>query len=273
MARKDNRQFETVEPGVHIIQSRRAKFHNIISPVPAIIWVLNGTKRVCSDRDQQEVSCGYFVLLPENRSITVENVPVGNKPYEARVLAFGREFFENAYRRLSVPEDFRRRAFQTAPETEQISEAFARARDALADAANLPGSIVSSRCEEVVLWLAEAGAYLPWKQTASFTDRVRSVVAQRPDHSWTSAEVGYDLAVSEATLRRKLHAEGTSFKKVLLDLRMAVALTYLQTTNWPLSKVAAASGYVSQSRFSTRFAERFGIHPMDIRSANNSSKN
>jgi AraC-like DNA-binding protein len=267
MARRDNRKFETVEPGVHILQSRRAKFHNIISPVPAIIWVLNGTKRVCSDRDHREVSCGYFVLLPENRSITVENVPLGDKPYEARVLAFGREIFENAYKSLSVPEDMRRRAFQTAPDTDHVADAFARARDALSKAEDLPQFIVDHRCEEVVLWLAEAGAFLPWKQTASFADRVRSVVAQRPDHSWTSAEVGYELAVSEATLRRKLHAENTSFKKVLLELRMAVALTYLQTTNWPLSKVSAASGYASQSRFSARFIERFGIHPTHIRSA------
>lgn len=264
---KDTRKFETKEPGVHILQSRRATFHNIISPVPAIIWVLNGTKRLCSDRDRREISCGYFVLLPENRSITVENVPFEDKPYEARVLAFGREVFENAYSRLSVTEDLRRRAFQIAPEKEPISEAFARAREALSNASELPASIVSNRCEEVVLWLADAGAFLPWRQTASFADRVRSVVAQRPAHGWTSAEVGHELAVSEATLRRKLQSEETSFKRILLDVRMAVALTYLQTTNWPLSKVSAAAGYVSQSRFSARFLERFGIHPNDIRNS------
>ncbi|MHA7901296.1 MAG: helix-turn-helix transcriptional regulator [Henriciella sp.] len=267
MARKDNRVFETADPGVHILQSKKAKFHNIISPVPAIIWVLNGTKRVCSEREQRDISSGCFVLLPENRSITVENIPQGDKPYEARVLAFGREIFESAYKRLSVREDLRRRVFQTVPDTDHVADAFVRARGALSDAKNLPEFIVNHRCEEVVLWLAEAGAYLPWKRTASFADRVRSVVAQRADHKWTSAEVGYELAVSEATLRRRLHAENTSFKKVLLELRMVVALTYLQTTNWPLSKVSAASGYSSQTRFAARFIERFGMHPAEIRSA------
>lgn len=261
------KQFEVKEPGVHIIQSRQVRVHDIISPVPAIIWVLNGTKRVSSDRENREVSRDYFVLLPENRPITVENIPHGSKPYEARVLAFDREMFEGAYRSLSLAEDQRRRSFQTAAASKDIAEAFFRARAALGEASHLPSCILRNRCEEVVLWLAEAGACLPWSQPASFVDRARSVFAQNPAHSWTSAEVGHELAVSEATLRRKLHAEGTSFKKVLLDLRMVVALTYLQTTNWRISKVSNAVGYTSQTRFSARFQERFGIHPADFRKA------
>lgn len=260
-----HRQFEVMDPGVHILQSRRARFHNVISPVPAIIWVLNGTKRVASDRESREVASEYIVLLPENRSTTVENIPQGNKPYEARVLAFDREIFEAAYRQLPASEDKRRRSFQTAAATSGITEAFMRARTALQNAEGLPGSILKNRSEEVVLWLAEAGAYLPWARPASFVDRARSVVAQNPSRRWTSAEVGHELAVSEATLRRKFQAEGTSFRTVLLDQRMVFALTILQTTNWRLSRVANAVGYESQARFSARFQERFGIHPSDIR--------
>jgi len=116
-----------MEPSVHILQSLRARFHNVISPMPAIIWVLNGTKKVSSERESREVSCDYFVLLPENRSTTVENIPHGNKPYEARVLAFEREIFESAYKQLPTTEDKRRRSFQTAAATDGIAEAFMRA--------------------------------------------------------------------------------------------------------------------------------------------------
>jgi AraC-like DNA-binding protein len=256
---------EMMEPGVHILQSRRACFHNIISPVPAIIWVLSGTKRVSTDRETREVSRDYFVLLPENRPITVENIPENCQPYEARVLAFDREYFETAYRRLTITEDERRRSFQTAVVTQQISEAFVRARSALSDRDYLPKSVLQNRCEEVILWLAEVGACLPWAKPTSFADRVRAVVATNPSHGWTSIEVGRELAASEATLRRKLQAEGTSFKVILLDIRMVVGLTYLQTTNWLISRVAAEVGYMSQSRFSARFKERFGLHPADIR--------
>jgi AraC-like DNA-binding protein len=259
------KQLQLKEPGVHIFQSRQAQFHNMISPVPAIIWVLNGTKRVSSDRDSREVSSDYFVLLPENRSVTIENIPHGNKPYEARVLAFDRETFEGACRRLSLSENQRRRSFQIAAVNKDIAEAFLRARAALSDAPQLPPSIVRNRCEEVILWLAEAGACLPWSQPASFADRARSVIAPNPGHSWISAEVGHELAVSEATLRRKLQAERTSFKKILLDVRMVAGLTYLQTTNWRVSKIAKAVGYTSQTRFSSLFQERFGIHPADFR--------
>lgn len=256
---------ELMEPGVHILQSRRARFHHIISPVPAIIWVLSGMKRVSTDRETRDISQDYFVLLPENQPITVENIPQNCQPYEARVLAFDRQYFETAYRRLAITEDQRRRSFQTAAVTPQISEAFVRARLALSNRGNLPESVLQHRCEEVILWLAEVGACLPWAKPTSFADRVRAVVASNPSYGWTSIEIGRELAVSEATLRRKLQAEGTSFKVILLDIRMVVGLTYLQTTNLLVSRVAAEVGYTSQSRFSARFKERFGIHPGEIR--------
>jgi AraC-like DNA-binding protein len=254
-----------MEPGVHILQSGRARFHNIVSPVPAIIWVLNGMKRVSTNRESCDVSTDHFVLLPENRPVNVENIPDGYKPYEARVLAFEREYFETAYRKLAIHEDQRRRCFQTAQVSSQISEAFLRAQAALTDQANLPKSVLQHRCEEVTLWLAEVGAYLPWAKPASFADRVRAVVATNPAHGWNSIEVGRELAVSEATLRRRLQAEGTSFRTILLDIRMVVALTYLQTTNWLVSRISSEVGYASQSRFSARFKERFGLHPSEIR--------
>lgn len=264
---KHQKKFENKEPGFHILQSRQARFHNIISPVPAIIWVLSGTKRLSTDRESREVSSDYFVMIPENQSMTIENIPHGNKPYEARVLAFERETFESAYKRLSISEEQRRKTFQTTAATKNIAEAFLRARTAFGDASDLPPSILKIRCEEVVLWLAEAGACLPWSHPASFSDRVRNVIAKHPSHSWTSAEVGTELAVSEATLRRKLRAERTSFKIVLLELRLAFALTYLQTTNWGLAKISSSVGYKSQTRFSTRFQERFDIHPGKFRNS------
>jgi AraC-like DNA-binding protein len=254
-----------MEPGVHILQSCRARFHNIISPVPAVIWVLNGTKRVSTDRETRKISQDYFVLLPENRPITVENIPGNCQPYEARVLAVDRAYFEAAYRRLTITEDDRRRSFQTAPASPPITEAFCRAQSALVNQDQLPASVLQNRCEEVILWLAEAGACLPWPKLASFADRVRAVVASNPSYRWTSIEVGKELAVSEATLRRKLQKERISFKVILSDIRMVVGLMYLQTTNWCVSRVAIEVGYVSQSRFSSRFKERFGIHPCDIR--------
>ncbi|MBM7341944.1 AraC family transcriptional regulator [Pantoea coffeiphila] len=39
----------------------------------------------------------------------------------------------------------------------------------------------------------------------------------------------------------------------------------LQTTSWPLTQIADASGYLSAARFSARFRTRFGISPARLR--------
>lgn len=257
--------FEIAAPGYHILQSNRAKFHNVVSPVPAIVWVINGQKRVSTDRERQEASEGVFILLPENKPITVENIPAKGNPYEARVIAFERKVFERAYEQVQVDEGQRRLAFQTTVASEPIRESFMRAREAILAGSELPRSIVDSRCEEAVLWLAETGAVLPWAQPASLSDRIRSVVASNPSHKWTSAEVAFELATSEATIRRRLSQEGPSFRAILLDVRMVTALTYLQTTNWRIGRIANSVGYSSQTCFSERFRERFGTSPKSFR--------
>ncbi len=254
-----------MEPGVHIRQSRQARFHDIISPVPAVIWVLQGKKLVSTDREHREVQSGFMVLLPENRPITVENIPIGDCPYEARVLAFDRTVFEDVYQRLDLTEDHRRRTFAAAQCTPELDAAFRRAREALSAGDGLPEDIRRHRCEEIVLWLAERGACLPWAGPAAMSDRVRAIIAANPGHPWTSAELGRRLAVSEATLRRRLSAEGTSFKHVLTEMRMLAALSLLQTTTWRVSAIAKTVGYASTPRFIKRFHARYGLHPLDIR--------
>ena len=73
------------------------------------------------------------------------------------------------------------------------------------------------------------------------------------------------MAMSEATLRRRLAADGTSFSALLTDLRMTRALGMLQTTDLPVGTIAAEVGYASASRFALRFRDRFGVSPSAIR--------
>lgn len=248
-------------PGTHLLQSRRACFHNIISPIPAIVWITSGRKRVSGACDKREIPCGSLTLLPENQPVTVENIPDGTEPYEAQVLAIERRVFETAYERLTVSEEARQPAFQSVIVKDQIEEAFLSARLALAQRHRLPDSIVQNRCEELILWLADSGVFLSWPTAISFADRIRSLIAADPGRRWTSAEAGCALSLSEASLRRKLRAEGTSFKVVLLEIRMVIALSLLQTTSHKIATIADQVGYQSQSRFSHRFKQRFGLNP------------
>jgi AraC-like DNA-binding protein len=78
-------------------------------------------------------------------------------------------------------------------------------------------------------------------------------------------QVAERLAMSEATLRRRLNAEGTGFVELLADVRMSHAMTLLQSTDRPVAHIASAVGYESASRFAIRFRERFGFAPTAIR--------
>nr|WP_259372002.1 helix-turn-helix transcriptional regulator [Caldimonas mangrovi] len=84
-------------------------------------------------------------------------------------------------------------------------------------------------------------------------------------------EVAARLAMSEATLRRRLRAEGASFNELLADVRMSFAMTLLQSTDRSVAHIASDVGYESASRFAIRFRERFGFAPTAIRGHRRSS--
>lgn len=142
--------------------------------------------------------------------------------------------------------------------------AFERAVVALDDPL-LPERLRAHAVREVVLWLAEAGFGFGSERPPCFRDRLRGLLAAAPDAAWTSGEAARTLAVSEATLRRRLAADGPSFGDLLADVRMSHALGLLQTTDLPINRVALEVGYASPSRFAVRFRKRFGIAPSLIR--------
>ena len=76
---------------------------------------------------------------------------------------------------------------------------------------------------------------------------------------------GKIVKYSEATLRRHLAAEKTSFREVLTTVRMMRALNLLQLTQRPISQIAYEVGYESHSRFSVKFKQHFGCSPLEVR--------
>jgi len=96
-------------------------------------------------------------------------------------------------------------------------------------------------------------------------DRLRGLISERPAHRWTARDAGRALAISEATLRRRMANDGERFEDLVVDVRMHHAMMLLQTTSWTIEQVAAASGYRSRGRFSDRFRDRFGYLPSSVR--------
>lgn len=232
---------------------------------PLVIRIMQGSATVTIGRKCQELAEGGLVLVPENEQITLETSLGQNRCFEALSLTVSRACFETSYQHHALLASQRYPKRQTMAATADICFAFDQVVDAMQGVNRFPETILHHRSMELVLWLAESGVFLPWQRKAAFSERIVSLVSSDLSHAWSVVEVGNHLAVSQATLRRKLRSEGTSFRQLLLQHRMERARLYLRSTNWNLTRVSAAVGYSSVPRFISRFVQEYGAHPDSFR--------
>jgi AraC-like DNA-binding protein len=260
-----------VRPGVgvaaHVLQGRGLEILRMRTELPALIVVDRGVKAVRSERGAAVRALpGQAIVLAGQQTVDFTNSVTHGTHYEARWLLFDAALLDDAYYRE------RAHAVTTAPVRllaqvdAGLADAFERARQALAPAAAVPDGVARQRVLEVLHWLLDAGIELPSPAlNPGVAVKLRALVAGRLDHPWTAANVAAALALSEATLRRRLAAERTSLTDVLTEARMATALTLLQATTQPVAAIARTVGYASPSRFAVRFRQRFGFAPTAVR--------
>lgn len=102
---------------------------------------------------------------------------------------------------------------------------------------------------------------------ARLYERVRSYVGNRfQDEDLSPKRAATELGVSVGYLHRSLQANGTSFRRLLRDVRLAHAYEALNdpgTSRRRISDVAYAVGFSDHSLFSRTFKHRFGMAPRD----------
>ncbi|WP_370681715.1 helix-turn-helix transcriptional regulator [Comamonas sp. GB3 AK4-5] len=121
------------------------------------------------------------------------------------------------------------------------------------------------RLMDFLLLLAERGHGFQDARQRGTAGRLRTLMGEAPEQRWTAHAAGQALAMSEATLRRRLAGEGVRFEHLLADIRMHHAMMLLQTTAWSIPRIAQACGYQSRARFAERFRTRFGYLPSAVR--------
>lgn len=265
-------------PGVgmaaHVLQGRGLEILRMRMDQPALILVDQGTKTVRAERGATACAMpGQAIVIDGQQTVDFTNaVPSGVDHYEARWLVFDPALLDDPYYRARTAQAERsgttgasvRLVPQVAPE---LASAFGHAAQSLAPDAALPASIARQRVLEVLHWLLEQhgiALHAP-PVNPGVSVKVRALIAGRLDAEWTAGRIANELAVSEATLRRRLVAEGASLTQLLVDARMATALTLLQATTQPVSSIALSVGYESPSRFAVRFRQRFGFAPTAVR--------
>lgn len=256
----------------HVLQGQGLEILRMRVDQPALIFVDRGIKAIRTARGASvRAMPGQAVTLGGNQTVDFTNSVPDGTHYEARWLLFDDALLADAHY-LGMASQVEPPGKAPAPAQllrrvpANLADAFDRAGRALALGEQLPDAVARLRVLEVMQWLLEDGIVLrssPVHPSASV--KLRALIAGRLDEAWPAGRVAGDLALSEATLRRRLAAEGTSLTDLLADARMATALTLLQATTQPVSRIALLVGYESQSRFAVRFRHRFGFAPTAVR--------
>ncbi len=101
-----------------------------------------------------------------------------------------------------------------------------------------------------------------------FRERVRACLIEiLASGQYSMADVASRLAISSRTLQRRLHQEGTSFQKVLDELREELARHYLASSDYSSGQIAFLLGYEEPNSFFRAFRAWTGQTPEHVRAS------
>jgi AraC-like DNA-binding protein len=88
---------------------------------------------------------------------------------------------------------------------------------------------------------------------AGVAGKVRRVLLTNLIRPRSFGDIARDVNMSERTLRRKLREENTSFRKLVDQLRMEIAIKYLRDTNLTVEVISASLGFSDAANFRQAF--------------------
>ncbi len=108
----------------------------------------------------------------------------------------------------------------------------------------------------------QAGALPHWSR------QVRDAIVDKIGSDQQIEDVAAKLALTERTLRRRLTGEGTSFRQLYIDARLAIAYELLASAGLNVETVSWRVGYAEPASFARAFAKKYGKTPGEIRKEN-----
>jgi AraC-like DNA-binding protein len=237
----------------------RERLAAIKLPHPLIGIVLRGRKEVWLGDVSQSFTPGSVIVLPRNIPMDVVNIPGESGIYESLVVEV--PVLPEGVAPLTLAE---RRAREKAspsfgvPLTEDLVEALGHAAVAI-NHPEISETVRALRLTEILTLLRrlpEARALF----TANLADEVAWLIGSDPTRDWSVDIVAREVGLGASTLRRRLTAEGASFRGILRKARLDAGRSALAQGASSLT-AAEASGYVSRSHFARRYRESFGTTP------------
>lgn len=98
--------------------------------------------------------------------------------------------------------------------------------------------------------------------------QVRAAILEELHSGTVSAGgVAKRIGTSERTLRRRLDSEGTSYQRLLSELRTELAARYMQEEQLSIDEIALLLGFSDRSSFNRAFRQWTGKNPTEFRAA------
>ena len=125
-----------------------------------------------------------------------------------------------------------------------------------ADAAT--SNVFASQCEPISAAL---------RNEYNLTEHIRAIVMNWDEAPKTLEEVAEELHTTPRTIQRKLSAAGTTYKELVEEVRINIAIEYLRSTQFTIEVIGAKIGYADTSSFSHAFKRSTGQSPSAYRNA------
>jgi AraC-like DNA-binding protein len=103
------------------------------------------------------------------------------------------------------------------------------------------------------------------KSRIGIAGEIRALLLRSITNPPTLATIAKLLEVSDRSLRRQLREQGMSFRGLLDELRMQIALKYLRTTKFSNEDIALALGFSDATNFRRAFRRWTNKSPSEIR--------
>ncbi|MGB3045579.1 MAG: AraC family transcriptional regulator [Xanthobacteraceae bacterium] len=104
-------------------------------------------------------------------------------------------------------------------------------------------------------------------RTGGIAADIRRILIEQPGCYPSIETIAEKLEMYPRALRRKLEAEGTSYRDLLAEVRMRLAIEYLRKTQMTNEEIAGRLGYSDAANFRHAFIRWTGKSPSDFRSA------
>ena len=266
--KKPQTGFTSLFAGSTVFCSVKHRLTSVMLTKAAAILIVSGEKRITMQSESMAFAAGSMFMLPPMVECTVENTP---DPATGQYVALCLSFDDAMLTRAGVsaagggaPALPHLRDFQVRMDSQLMS--------AVRNFISLPplcpdeSRVQELYLEAVLTLIAQRSSCLPWLwgRSATWSARCALIVSLDPERKWTANDIGDRLALSERSLRRFLHAEGTSLRRILQGVRLNVALGLLQSRAGNVAEVAGRCGYDSSSRFAVLFKQRFGVSPAEV---------